>query len=67
MPTAEQPLYTVDFAADGTFSSQADCNTLAGTYALSGRDGITITPGPSTHVACPDGSTALSSPTPWRR
>jgi heat shock protein HslJ len=71
LPPEEQPRYTVAFAADNTFSARADCNTVAGTYALSGPDGITITPGPSTLVACPDGSYgslfahALGTVTTW--
>jgi heat shock protein HslJ len=56
VPAEDQPRYTIAFGADGTFAARADCNTLAGTYQLSGSDGITITPGPSTLVACPDGS-----------
>jgi heat shock protein HslJ len=48
--------------ADGTFSAQADCNLVNGTYqtenpaAASGS--MTIIPGPSTGAACPDGSYA---------
>ena len=55
-PVEEQSLYTIEFATDGTFASRADCNALSGTYALSGSDGITISLGASTLVACPDGS-----------
>ena len=55
-PPEEQALYTVAFATDGTVAAKADCNAVAGTYALSGDDGITITLGASTLVACPDGS-----------
>ena len=47
--------YTVAFATDGTFSAKADCNQVAGAYTTSGSS-LTITPGPSTLVACPDGS-----------
>jgi heat shock protein HslJ len=56
VPTEDQPRYTIAFADDGTFAARADCNTMAGTYELRGDDGMTITPGPSTLVACPDGS-----------
>jgi heat shock protein HslJ len=56
IPAEDQTRYTIKFATDGTFSARADCNALAGTYSLRGKDGITITPGPSTLVACPDGS-----------
>ena len=40
----------------GSLAAKADCNAVAGTYALSGDDGMTITLGASTLVACPDGS-----------
>ena len=56
IPPAEQPLHTITFATDGTFAARADCNVIAGTYTLERGDGITITPGASTLVACPDGS-----------
>ena len=71
IPPAEQPLYTIAFATDGSFAARADCNAIAGTYTLSGSDRMTITPGPSTLVACPDGSYgslfahALGAVTTW--
>ena len=71
IPAAEQPLYTIAFGTDGTFAARADCNSLAGTYTLDRSDGMTITPGPSTLVACPDGSYgslfahALATVTTW--
>ena len=52
----DQPRYAIRFDTDGTFTARADCNTVLGGYEVSGRDGLTITPGPSTLVACPDGS-----------
>ncbi len=55
-PPEEQTLYTLEFATDGTLAAKADCNAVAGTYELSGNDGMTITLGASTLVACPDGS-----------
>lgn len=55
-PPEEQSLYTIAFGSDGTFAAKADCNAVAGTYELGRNDGITITPGASTLVACPDGS-----------
>ena len=48
--------YTISFAADGTFAGKNDCNQIAGTYTTSGSDGLTIVLGPSTLVACPEGS-----------
>ena len=52
----DQGKYTITFATDGTFVAVADCNAVAGTYTTSGSSGLTITPGASTLVACPDGS-----------
>jgi heat shock protein HslJ len=60
VPDADQSKYTITFADDGTFSANADCNQLSGTYetqdpaASSGP--LTITPGPMTLAACPEGS-----------
>ncbi len=71
IPPAEQYRYAIEFADDGTFSARADCNVLLGTFTVEGSDGITMTPGPSTLVACPDGSYgslfahALSAVTTW--
>jgi heat shock protein HslJ len=48
--------YTITFNADGTFAGKNDCNQIAGTYTTSGSNGLTIVPGPSTLVACPEGS-----------
>ncbi len=62
VPAAEQPNYTITFAADGTFSAKADCNMVSGTYktadpaAASGD--LTIVLGPMTSAACPEGSLA---------
>ena len=47
--------YTVQFMPDGTLSAQADCNQVGGSYTLDGSQ-ITITLGPSTLAACPEGS-----------
>ena len=62
MSAYQRSKYTLEFAQDGTFSALADCNTVTGTYttanfaAASGS--LTLTPGASTAVACPDGSFA---------
>jgi heat shock protein HslJ len=58
IPAEKQASYTITFGSDGTFSAQADCNKVAGTYtAASGTSGaLTLTIGPSTLVACPPGS-----------
>lgn len=47
--------YSVQFNADGTLAVQADCNQVGGSYTLDGSQ-ITITMGPSTLAACPEGS-----------
>lgn len=47
--------YTITFNKDGTYNGKADCNTIAGSYTTSGSS-LTIAPGPSTLMACPDGS-----------
>jgi heat shock protein HslJ len=47
--------YTITFNTDGTFSGKADCNQVSGEYTTSGSD-LTITPGPTTLMACPEGS-----------
>ncbi len=48
--------YRVTFGDDATFTAVADCNNLAGNYVASDGGEITITPGPMTLVACPEGS-----------
>ena len=47
--------YTISFNTDGTFAAKADCNQVSGEYTSSGSD-LTITPGPTTLMACPEGS-----------
>jgi heat shock protein HslJ len=50
--------YTIEFLTDGNFGSQVDCNRVSGQFTTTDAGGITITPGPSTLAACPDGSLA---------
>lgn len=50
-------LYQVEFLADGSAQIKADCNNVLATYTLDGEN-LTITLGPSTLVACPEGSQA---------
>ena len=50
--------YTIEFMDDGTFAARVDCNQVAGEYMSPGGGAMTITPGPSTLVACPEGSLA---------
>ncbi len=60
IPDAQQANYTIEFASDGTFSAKADCNMVSGTFktadATAASGDLTIVPGPSTRVACPEGS-----------
>ncbi len=55
VPAAEQAKYTIVFNTDGTFNATADCNLVSGTYKTSGSN-LTLSMGPSTLVACPEGS-----------
>jgi heat shock protein HslJ len=48
-------LYTLTLHDDGSFQAVADCNTVIGTFETAG-DEITLSMGPSTLVACPEGS-----------
>jgi heat shock protein HslJ len=52
--TVPTPSYTIEFNEDGTFSGQADCNTIAGTYSQ--ENGFSITLGPSTLAFCGEAS-----------
>ncbi len=56
VPEADQANYTIEFATDDTFSAKADCNQVSGGYTTTSSNGLTITPGPMTLVACPEGS-----------
>jgi heat shock protein HslJ len=56
VPPDQQASYTINFATDGTFSARADCNTVSGGYTVTASGGLTLTPGPTTTVACPEGS-----------
>ncbi len=48
-------LYTILFNEDGSAAIKADCNNVIASYTTDGGS-ISITPGPSTLVACPEGS-----------
>ena len=56
MPEASQPNYTIAFNTDGTFSAKADCNTVQGGYVAGSDGSLELTLGPTTIVACPEGS-----------
>ncbi len=46
--------YTITFKPNGTFTGKADCNTFSGTYSQTKV--FTIKLGPTTQMACPEGS-----------
>jgi len=56
IPAADQSSYTITFAPVGTFDARADCNMASGNYTTTSTGGMTITPGPMTLAACPEGS-----------
>ena len=56
VPDADQANYSITFADDGTFQAKADCNAVSGTYTSSDAGHLAITIGPSTMVACAEGS-----------
>ena len=56
VPEADQANYTIEFKSDGNYQAKADCNQTSGTYTTSSDGGLTIEPGPTTLVACPEGS-----------
>jgi heat shock protein HslJ len=56
VPEADQANYTIEFMSDGNYQAKADCNQTSGTYTTTADGGLTIEPGPTTLVACPEGS-----------
>lgn len=50
-----EPNYTITFSEDGTFQAKADCNIVLGSYTAE-ENAITLLPGPTTLVACPEES-----------
>jgi len=58
VPEADQANYTIQFKPADTFQAKADCNQLSGSYKTTSNGGMTITPGPMTMMACPEGSMA---------
>ena len=60
IPDDQQADYTITFHADGSFQAQADCNAVSGTYSTADPTAdsgdLSIFLGPSTLVACPEGS-----------
>jgi heat shock protein HslJ len=55
VPPEDQSRYTITFNEDGTAAIKADCNNVLATYTTE-ETNISIVPGPSTLVACPDDS-----------
>ena len=55
VPPEDQSRYTITFNEDGTAAIKADCNNVVATYTTE-ETSISIVPGPSTLVACPDDS-----------
>ena len=56
VPEAEQANYTIEFKSDGNYQAKADCNQVSGAYTTTADGGLTIELGPTTLVACPEGS-----------
>lgn len=60
VPQAQRASYTIEFGVDGSFTAQADCNSVRGTYAPANPSdasgSLTLSPGPVTLVACDEGS-----------
>ena len=52
VPADDQAKYTIRFESDGRFTSQADCNQLAGSWQAPGSDRVNIVPGPMTMAFC---------------
>jgi len=48
--------YTITFGEAGAMTIQADCNQAKAAYTLGAAGALTITPGPATLAACPEGS-----------
>jgi heat shock protein HslJ len=53
---ADQPKYTITFKPDQTFTAKADCNNLSGTWQAGAGNALTLKLGPSTLIACAEGS-----------
>ncbi|NMF83277.1 META domain-containing protein [Nodosilinea sp. P-1105] len=55
--TAQPPQnYTAEFSDDGEVFVQADCNRAIGQYTVEDDNRLSITMGPTTLAACPEGS-----------
>ena len=55
VPPDQAANYTIAFQSDGNAAIKADCNNVLATYTTE-ETNISIVPGPSTLVACPDDS-----------
>jgi|WetSurMetagenome_2_1015567.scaffolds.fasta_scaffold224950_2 heat shock protein HslJ len=56
VPADQQANYTIAFKDGGSADIKADCNQVGATYTTGSSNAITITLGPSTLMACPEGS-----------
>jgi uncharacterized protein YraI/heat shock protein HslJ len=57
-PVSDPSRYQVEFRVDGTVSIKADCNTVTASYQVGEDNTMTIQPGASTMMACPEDSQA---------
>ncbi len=57
LAVADSTRYLIEFLDDGTAAITADCNAVVAQYTVNGN-AITLIPGPSTLVACPEDSQA---------
>ena len=58
--TEDPTAYTITYGEEGQLTIQADCNRANAEYTIGSGGAISITVGPTTLAACPDGS--LSEP-----
>ena len=56
-PVDDPSLYQMEFIPDGSLQIKADCNNVTASYTIDGQN-LNITMGPSTLMACPEGSQA---------
>ena len=58
VPPDQQANYTILFKEDGNAEIRADCNSVGATWKTGAGASLNITLGPSTLMACPEGSMA---------
>jgi uncharacterized protein YraI len=57
-PVTDPSRYQAQFNVDGSLNIKADCNNVIATYTVGEGNTMTILPGPSTLMACPEDSQA---------